>query len=149
MNTSSTTNKYAGKQTINILLAEDDLDDCMLFKEALEGISINTLLTIVHDGEQLMNLLNSPAILPNYLFLDLNMPRKNGFECLREIALDIKLKDISIITLTTSSQKDIIAMLYQHNAHYFIRKPNNFKELKALIERAITHQLQLPGKLAN
>ena len=143
MITSPTTNKYAGKESINILLAEDDLDDCMLFKEALEGISTKALLTIVHDGEQLMNLLNSPAELPNFLFLDLNMPRKNGFECLKEIALDVRLKNISIITLTTSNQKDINTMLYQRDAHYFMRKPNNFRELKILIEKAITNQIEL------
>ena len=71
---------------LNILLADDDLDDCLFFKEALEGMPVNTHLTAVHDGEQLMQLLANEKIkLPDILFLDLNMPRKNGFECLTEI----------------------------------------------------------------
>ena len=89
-----------------------------------------------------MNLLRSIPSLPQFLFLDLNMPRKNGFECLREIALIERLKDISIITLTTSSQKDILAMLCQHKAHYFIRKLAQFSMFKKTIQQALTLLIQ-------
>ena len=69
-----------------ILLADDDTDDCIFFKEALDELLLPTKLMTVHDGEQLMHLLaNESTELPDVLFLDLNMPRKNGFECLEEI----------------------------------------------------------------
>lgn len=78
---------------LNILLADDDSDDCLFFKEALRELLLSTNLTTVHDGEQLMQLLtNETNVLPHVLFLDLNMPRKNGFECLTEIKLSKKLK---------------------------------------------------------
>ena len=68
---------------LNLLLADDDIDDCSFFKEVLENLPISTHLTTVHDGEQLIQLLAKETIeLPHVLFLDLNMPRKNGFECL-------------------------------------------------------------------
>ena len=71
---------------LKILLADDDTDDCLFFKDALEGIPISIEFTAVHDGEQLMQFLNNETNpLPQILFLDLNMPRKNGFECLAEI----------------------------------------------------------------
>jgi len=74
---------------LNILLADDDIDDCIFFKEALEEFTIPSNLTTVNDGEQLMQILTDETNqLPNILFLDINMPRKNGFECLSEIKLN-------------------------------------------------------------
>jgi CheY-like chemotaxis protein len=75
---------------LRVLLADDDADDCLFFKEALEELPLSTSLTIVNDGDQLMKwLLKNTSRLPHVLFLDLNMPRKNGFECLTEIRLAI------------------------------------------------------------
>jgi CheY-like chemotaxis protein len=83
---------------LNILLADDDLDDCIFFKEAVGELMLSANLKVVHDGEQLMQLLISETSeLPDVLFLDLNMPRKNGFECLTEIKLDPRLKQLPII----------------------------------------------------
>jgi CheY-like chemotaxis protein len=80
---------------LNILLADDDIDDCIFFKEAVEELLIPTVFTIVHEGEQLMQLLTKEATdLPDVLFLDLNMPRKNGFECLSEIKDNKKLNQL-------------------------------------------------------
>jgi CheY-like chemotaxis protein len=70
-------------KSINILLADDDTDDCFFFEKALREISITTQLTSVSDGERLMDHLSKNlGKLPDVLFLDLNMPRKSGFECL-------------------------------------------------------------------
>ena len=75
-------------EQLNILLADDDTDDCIFFKKALDELTLPTNLVAVHDGEQLMHLLtNDTNPLPHILYLDLNMPRKNGFECLSEIKL--------------------------------------------------------------
>ena len=65
--------------TLNLLLADDDADDCMFFKEALEELPVAAKLITVNDGVQLMNhLINENSQLPDALYLDLNMPRKNG-----------------------------------------------------------------------
>ena len=107
-----------------IILADDDLDDCMFFEEALNEFPLSIHLSIIHNGEKLMqHLLNKSEILPDLLFLDLNMPRKNGFECLAEIKQNEKLKHLPVIIISTSMVKDVVNLLYKNGALYFIRKP--------------------------
>ena len=125
-----------GKELV-ILLADDDLDDCLLFKDALAELSFPSRLITVPNGEKLMQLLYDTVELPDLLFLDLNMPRKNGLECLLEIKQTEKFKKIPVITLSTSFEKDIVARIYQNGAQYYIRKPNNFSQLKHLLQSAI------------
>ncbi|MDP4211629.1 MAG: response regulator [Bacteroidota bacterium] len=120
-----------------ILLADDDEDDCLLFKEALEELSISASLTIVHNGEQLIQWLIENEQIPDVLFLDLNMPRKNGFACLSEIKQIAKLKDLPVIILSTSFDQNTINLLHKNGARHYFKKPNEFSQLKILIEKAI------------
>ena len=129
--------------TINILLADDDRDDCLFFKEAIDELSIPATLTMVNDGEQLMQHLETNAEnLPDALFLDLNMPRKNGFECLTEIKKHPILKDLPVIIHSTSYNVDIANQLYNTGANYYICKPSDFEELKNTIYNAIVRVKQ-------
>ena len=129
--------------TIRILLADDDKDDIMLFEEALEEIPLRTTFSVVHDGEQLMRFLTREAAnLPTVIFLDLNMPRKNGMVCLEEIKRSDDLRRIPIIIFSTSYQEIIANLLYKNGAHYYICKPADFSELK----KVIAHSLQLISK---
>jgi len=124
---------------LNILLADDDTDDCIFFKQALHELILPTFLTAVHDGEQLMQFLTDEKNeLPNILFLDLNMPRKNGFECLSEIKLSEKLKLLPVIVFSTSFEQEVVNMLYQNGAQYFIRKPSEFSQFKKIIQQSLT-----------
>jgi CheY-like chemotaxis protein len=128
---------------LNILLADDDTDDCLFFKDALEGIPISMELTAVHDGEQLMQFLNNGTnLLPHILFLDLNMPRKNGFECLSEIKQNKKLNDIPVVIFSTSFEKEVVNKLYENGAKYFIRKPSEFSQFKKIILYVLTLLIQ-------
>jgi len=127
---------------LRILLADDDLDDCFLFKEALEEFHIPVCFIIVNDGEQLMNLLEKKNTLPHLLFLDMNMPRKNGFECLEEIKRSEKLKSIPVIIFSTSFDSDIVDMLYQKGAQYYIQKPREFGKLKKAVHHALSMTLE-------
>jgi CheY-like chemotaxis protein len=123
---------------LNILLADDDTDDCIFFKEALGELMISTSLKTVHDGEQLMELLtNEKNELPHILFLDLNMPRKNGFECLVEIKQNKKLKDLPVVIFSTSFEQEVVNLLYKNGAQYFIRKPSLFLQFKEIIMHAL------------
>ena len=129
---------------LNILLAEDDQDDRDFFDMALKEIPISTHLTTVYDGEQLMNYLyKNSEYLPNVLFLDLNMPRKNGFECLCEIKENEKLKDLLVVMFSTSYprdsiyEEDMINRLLKIGAHDFIRKSDNLAQLKQFIHQVI------------
>jgi len=131
-------------QQLNILLAEDDQDDRDFFYNALKEIPIPTYLTTVNDGDQLMNYLyKNSEQLPDVLFLDLNMPRKNGFECLVEIKENEMLKDIPVVMFSTSYPRDIlyendmINRLLKIGAHDFFRKTENLAQLKEFIHQVI------------
>lgn len=117
---------------LNIILADDDMDDCIFFKEAVVELLPLTKLKVVHDGEQLMLQLTNE--LPDVLFLDINMPRKNGFECLSEIKHNEKLKKLPVIMFSTSFEQEVVNQLYQNGAQYFIRKPSEFSQFKKIIQ---------------
>lgn len=126
------------KSSIYILLADDDLDDCLFFKDALDELSISTSFKAVYDGEQLMSYLKEKKNeLPSVLFLDLNMPRKNGFACLEEIKHSKSLKQIPVIIFSTSYDETIADRLYKNGAHYYICKPGDFSLFKNVIEQAL------------
>ncbi len=134
---------------LNVLLADDDPDDCFFFEKALREISISTQLTIVNDGERLMDYLSINAKkLPNVLFLDLNMPRKSGFECLTEITENIKLKNLYVIMFSTSYTLDrnyeqsMIDVLLRLGAQDYIRKPGDFTNLKELILQSLSKLIE-------
>lgn len=128
---------------LNILLADDDEDDCMFFKDALDELALPSSLNTVNNGVELMSLLESNSInLPHVLFLDLNMPRKSGFECLSEIKQNEKLKQLPVIIYSTSSNPDMIDLLYCKGAHYYIRKPADFANLKSVIHKALSLTVQ-------
>ncbi|MEO6168554.1 MAG: response regulator [Chitinophagales bacterium] len=121
----------------DLLLADDDPDDCSLFQDALAELSIERPLIIVHNGEELMVHLYNSNQFPDIIFLDLNMPGKNGFECLKEIKMDRTLREIPVIIISTSSEQNVIDQLYSSGAQFYIRKPNEFSHLKNLIANAI------------
>jgi CheY-like chemotaxis protein len=123
---------------LNILLADDDIDDCHFFKEALLALPTPTQLNIVNDGDELMNyLIEHIEHLPNVLFLDINMPRKNGFECLSEIKQNEKLKDLPVVMFSTSGSQDKISILFKTGADVYIRKTSNFAQLVQVIHHAL------------
>jgi len=123
---------------LSILLADDDTDDCTFFKEAVNDLSMKNKLTTVHDGEKLMHLLNNEShVLPDVLFLDLNMPRKNGFECLAEIKRNKRLKDLHVVIFSTSFEQEVVNQLFESGAQHFIRKPSEFTQYKKIIQYTI------------
>lgn len=125
-------------EIIHILLADDDEDDRLFFKEAFEEIKIKTKVKMVNDGVELMNHLTQPdIILPHILFLDLNMPRKTGMDCLLEIKNIDFLKDIAIAIYSTSASEEDIEDTFVKGANVYIKKPNDFGILKKILEEVI------------
>lgn len=121
-----------------ILLADDDEDDRMFFKEAMQEIKVKTNIAFVNDGAQLMDYLNHPGnTLPNVVFLDLNMPVKSGLECLVEIRRNNRLKDLSIVIYSTSSSEEDIEEAFVNGANIYIKKPNDFSLLKSSLSKVI------------
>lgn len=121
-----------------LLLADDDEDDCLFFKEALDFLPLDISLSIVNDGGELMKFLMSNfQNLPDILFLDLNMPRKNGFECLLEIKLIPELQTLPIIVFSTSIDANVVDSVYEKGVICYIQKPCDFSKLKKVIYDAL------------
>jgi CheY-like chemotaxis protein len=129
---------------LDILLAEDDADDRFFFEKALNELAIATKLTMFNDGEQLMHHLNGLAgEYPDIIFLDINMPRKSGYECMREIKESAVLSGIFVVMFSTfysrhiNFEQEMLIKLHNIGMEDFIQKPRNFEQLKMVIEKAL------------
>jgi len=127
-------------KTITILMADDDDDDFLLTQKALKESKLANTLTRVKDGEELIDYLkrrgdyegqNLPR--PGMILLDLNMPRKDGREALKEIKDDAELRDIPVIVFTTSKAEEDIYRSYHLGSNSFITKPVTFEKLIKVI----------------
>lgn len=124
-------------QSITILMADDDADDRLMTQEALNEAKLSNDLYFVEDGEELMDYLyhrgkyedphSSPR--PGLILLDLNMPRKDGREALKEIKADQELKRVPVVVLTTSKAEEDIFRAYDLGVNSFISKPLTFEDL--------------------
>ena len=123
---------------LNLVLADDDMDDCIFFKEALEELPYETELTAVKDGLELFRLLALEGRpLPDAIYLDLNMPCKTGSECLVEIKQNERLKDVPVFIFSTSFNPEVVSQLREKGADYYIRKPSDFSDLKKVILKSL------------
>lgn len=132
------------KQAVTILIAEDDEDDYVLISDTLKEYRVTNSINWVKDGEELMDYLlrqgeyldpaKSPR--PSLILLDLNMPRKDGREALREIKGNPRLRRIPVVVLTTSQSEEDIVRSYDLGVNSYVRKPMRFndfvEEVKAL-----------------
>ncbi len=124
---------------INIILADDDRDDRLFFTDAFDELGMNTKVNTYNDGVELMDFLNSEdAIMPNVLFLDLNMPKKSGIECLNEIKASSKMSEIAIAIYSTSASEEDIEETFVLGANIYIKKPSDFKALKKVLAEVVS-----------
>ena len=126
----------APAKAATILMAEDDSDDRLLAREAMDESGLSGELRFVVDGADLMDYLRhrnhfsaSTAPRPSLILLDLNMPRKDGREALQEIKADPELRKIPVVIFTTSRADADIGKLYELGANSFISKPTQFESL--------------------
>lgn len=127
------------KEYIHIILADDDEDDRLFFTDAFSELKISTKVQTFNDGVELMKYLNQEdAILPQVLFLDLNMPRKNGLEALHEIKANSKFDSIAIAIYSTSSSEEHIEETFVSGANIYIKKPSDFNTLKKVLSDVVT-----------
>lgn len=124
----------SNRKNSRILVAEDNSDDFLLIRDAIDENALPVDLAWVKDGEELMDYLHhrgayekpGTAVDPELILLDLNMPRKNGFEALKEIKEDKKLRWIPIVVLSTSGSETDIHKAYELGINAYIRKPIGF-----------------------
>jgi CheY-like chemotaxis protein len=136
----------------DIVIAEDDEDDRFLIEQAFEASGIRNNIRFVSDGHGLMTLLarlkESRGRLPGLILLDLNMPRKDGRQVLRELKHDPLLRKIPVIIFTTSNAREDIAQCYELGANAFITKPvtlARFTEILKNIKAFWFRMAELPG----
>ena len=121
-------------RSIQILLVEDNLGDVTLILEAFKGSKHPIKVTRVKDGEEALGLLQGTRgpdsnYRPDIILLDLNMPRKSGFEVLAEIKGDPRLREIPVVVLTNSKLQDDVHRAYESNANFYIVKPTDLDQL--------------------
>jgi CheY-like chemotaxis protein len=139
------------KKNILILIADDDAEDRMLTKDALEENNLPSRLQFVEDGEQLMDYLHHKVQyadktlypMPALILLDLNMPKKDGREALKEIKADKELRRIPIVILTTSKAEEDILRTYDLGVNSFITKPVTFSALVDTMQTLSKYWLEI------
>ena len=128
-----------GKKPLKILLADDDEEDREIFTEAIREVAPQVEVNMAVNGQQLMHMLNAQDTpLPHIIFLDLNMPIKDGHECLSEIRSDQRLKHIPIIIYSTSTSREHIDETFKSGASFYMPKPDSFRDLKTLAKKVIS-----------
>ncbi len=123
---------------LQILLADDDENDRLLFTDAFSELKTKTIVQTVNNGIELMKWLNEKDTrFPHLIFLDLNMPIKNGLQCLKEIRSNETLKNISVAIYSTSNNQKDIEETFSNGANVYITKPSDFNTLKQILEKAV------------
>jgi CheY-like chemotaxis protein len=126
------------QEALHIMLADDDEAYRLFFKEAIAELKLNTIVNTVNDDVELMDYFNLPDVwLPHLLFLDLDVPKKGGLECLKEIRILPKLKDISVAVYSGSVPEEVIESILITGANIYLKKPDSFTKLKKLLKEVI------------
>ncbi|MCW3040663.1 MAG: response regulator [Solirubrobacterales bacterium] len=135
---------------ITVLLVEDDPGDVLLIREAFEDHKLNNTLLVAGDGVEALELLRDPDVeRPDLVLLDLNLPRKDGREVLREIKADDALRSIPVVVLTTSDAEEDILRSYDLHANAYVTKPVDFErfiDVVRQIDEFFVSVVKLPGR---
>ncbi|MBV8939645.1 MAG: response regulator [Alphaproteobacteria bacterium] len=129
----------AEKQSMNVLLIEDNPGDVLLTQEGLKHAGVPTMLNVARDGEEALQYLRkgegfAEAETPDLIFLDLNLPRVNGREVLEEIKKDPALHRIPVVVLTSSAAPNDIAAMYDRYANCYIVKPDGLEKYLQVVQ---------------
>jgi DNA-binding NarL/FixJ family response regulator len=120
-----------------LFLGEDDVEDMEFFTDIISEISPDIQISVAKNGIELMKLLESEKQHPDFIFLDLNMPIKTGFECLKEIRGTEKWKSVKIVILSTSSHREQINEVYKMGADLYLKKPNSYSAFKEILSKCL------------
>lgn len=140
----------AAARPITVLLVEDDPGDVLLVREAFADHRLSNPLLVAGDGVEALELLRNPETeRPDLVLLDLNLPRKDGREVLREIKADDALRSIPVVVLTTSDAEEDILRSYDLHANAYVTKPVDFErflEVVRQIDEFFVSVVKLPGR---
>lgn len=124
-----------------VMIIDDDEDDRFFFKEAIEGMVNFSVCREAKDGVDALNQLRTAKKLPDFIFLDVNMPRMDGKECLKELEKNANLKNIPVIMYSTSFTDKSIAEFRALGAYHYLNKPMDMRKLSEQILRAMTKEV--------
>ena len=126
------------KEPNSIILADDDPDDCQIFKEVLDAMHYGSKLITFTDGAKLVKHVSNNSKPENhYIFLDINMPKMDGIECLRYVRSRISYNSVAVVMLSTTSVTSTIEQCYYLGASRYIIKPMTFPKLSEYIARIL------------
>jgi len=125
---------------MNVLYADDDVDDREIFCEAINEINPAIKVVLGTDGEETLEILSVQKELPNLIFLDINMPRMDGIECLVKLKSDPRLRDIPVIIYSTTSSESAQSKMALLGASDFILKGYSFESIKKSLHKILSGQ---------
>jgi CheY-like chemotaxis protein len=139
---------------VEVLLVEDDPGDVLMTKEAFDDYKINNVLHVVDNGVDAVSFLRregnyAGAPIPDLILLDLNLPRKDGREVLREVKNDPRLCSIPVVVLTTSQAEEDVLRSYQLHANAYVSKPVDFEQFINVVRQIddfFVTVVKLPGR---
>jgi DNA-binding response OmpR family regulator len=137
--------KQLKKSIQSVVLADDDSDDSFLFNSVFDEMVPAPGLTVVRDGNELLSLLNN--FVPDLLFLDLEMPYKNGLECLVEIRNSEVLKTLPVVVFSSTTRPANIQTAYEMGADLFFIKPSIFSDLSTAIKTILSFDWSDPASI--
>lgn len=126
------------RSPVRILVVDDDPGDVLMIEEALEGSTVEKTISVVSDGQEAMEFLRGEgrhqgALRPDMILLDLNMPRMDGLELLRELDADPVLAMVPVVVMTTSDDQGDLSAAYAAGASSYFVKPVSFAEFVAQV----------------
>ncbi|MFY0482375.1 response regulator [Flavobacterium sp. PLA-1-15] len=126
------------KKNVTLFYADDDADDLDFFRDVTEAIDKNIEVFTHDNGNQLLVAVKNPPPSPHIIFLDLNMPGKDGFEVLRELKTSEEYKNIPVVIFSTSNDQKNILRSKELGANLYITKPNSFAKFRKSIEHTLS-----------
>jgi CheY-like chemotaxis protein len=125
---------------MNVFYADDDEEDREIFCDALQQINPAIKVTLSKDGHEALEILSAQKKSPDFIFLDINMPRMNGIECMARLKSDSRLKSIPVIICSTTTDTSEVRKLIMLGAEDFIPKGSSFEKLKESIHKVLKNK---------
>ena len=120
------------------ILIDDDRDDLELLEEAIKQVDDSVkCISYLFCDDALRKIINDHSLVPNYIFIDMNMPRLNGNQCLKQLRGDPKLKNVPITMLSTSMPAPVAEVLKENGASFTFEKPVNFEDYEPILKRIL------------
>jgi CheY-like chemotaxis protein len=129
--------RYMQVESTHIFYTDDDEDDQELFRDALQEVDASLKLTTTDNGDDLLALLSAAPSVPRIIFLDLNMPRRDGYEVLKTLRKDEKWKNDPVVVFSTTSDQAAVDKTREMGANLFVPKPHTYSGMKQAIKTCV------------